>query len=205
MFKGWKKYWLLILVFFLLFLVIFIFYADSRASRGMLTLAMLNVGQGDAIFIESPSGTQVLFDVGPPRKILGELSRVMPPFDRTIDAVVITNPDQDHIGGFMDILKVYKVGQVFEAGTFNDSRTYQNLKEKIKTENIGNFLAKRGMRMHLGGGAVIDILFPDRDVSDWTTNDGSVVAILSYGETSVMLTGDATSETEKIVLAGNSS
>ena len=104
----------------------------------------------------------------------------------------------------MDILKVYKVGQVFEAGTFNDSRTYQNLKEKIKTENIGNFLAKRGMRMHLGGGAVIDILFPDRDVSDWTTNDGSVVAILSYGETSVMLTGDATSETEKIVLAGNS-
>ena len=52
------------------------------------------------------------------------------------------------------------------------------------------------MRLYLGGGAFIDILFPDRDVSQWTTNDGSVVAKLSYGNTRVMLTGDATKETE---------
>ena len=64
-------------------------------------------------------------------------------------------------------------------------------------------LARRGMRLHLGGGAVIDILFPDRDVSLWTTNDASVVARLTYGETSVMLTGDSTEETEKIILAEN--
>ena len=50
---------------------------------------------------------------------------------------------------------------------------------------------------------VVDVLFPDRDVSDWTTNDGSLVAKLSFGKTSVMLTGDATAQTEKIVLAGS--
>jgi competence protein ComEC len=59
------------------------------------------------------------------------------------------------------------------------------------------------MRLDIGGGAIIDILFPDRDVSTWATNDGSVVARLSYGKTSVMLTGDATTVTEKIVLSEN--
>ena len=165
---------------------------------------MLDVGQGDALFIESPTGTQVLVDGGPPNKILGRLSQIISPFDRSIDAVIITNPDQDHIGGLQDVLKFYKVGKVFESGTWNDSKTYQTLETEIKNKNIPNILAKKGMRLNLGGGAVIDILFPDRDVTSWETNDGSVVAKLSYGNTSFVLTGDAPIETEKIILAENS-
>lgn len=195
-----KKHGLFLSVLALLFITSFIFYLDwQRAHRG-LTIAMLNVGQGDAIFIESPTGTQVLIDGGPPKKIMSELSRRMPFFDRKIDAMIITNPDADHIAGFLDVLKFYKVGQVFEAGTFNESKTYQNLKNTIQGKNIPSTLAKAGMRLDLGGGVFIDILFPDRDVSTWTTNDGSIVARLSYGEHSMMLTGDATKETEKIVL-----
>jgi len=164
---------------------------------------MLNIGQGDALFIESPTGTQILLDAGPPRKILSGLARLMPPFDRTIDAVIITNPDQDHIAGFVDVFKAYKVKQVFEPGTNNDSKTYQNLQTEIKNKNIEKILAKKGMRLDIGGGAIIDIIFPDRDVSGWTSNDGSVVARLVYGETSVMLTGDASLETERLILKEN--
>ncbi len=204
MFANCKKYWLLLFVLVLLISTIFIFYIDFRGSSHGLTFAMLDIGQGDALFIESPTGTQILVDAGPPRKILGQLSRVMPPLDRRIDAIIITNPDQDHVGGFLDVLKIYKVGQVFESGTFNDSKIYENLKNEIKNKNIPETLARAGMRLNIGGGAVIDILFPDRDVSAWTTNDGSVVAKLTYGETSVMLTGDSTTETEKVLLAGNS-
>ncbi len=124
----------------------------------------------------------------------------MPPYDRTIDAIIITNPDADHIAGFLEILKRYKVRQVFEPGTFNNSKTYENLEVEIQRQNIPRVLVKQGMRLDLGGSAVIDILFPDRDVSLLSSNDGSVIAKLSYGETSVMLTGDATGDTEKIVL-----
>ncbi len=198
------KYKLSIIVFILFVVSVFLIYFDWQSSHKQFTFAMLDVGQGDALFIESPTGTQILVDGGPPNKILGSLKKVMSPFDRSIDAVIITNPDQDHIGGLQDILKFYKVGKVFESGTWSDSKTYQNLEKEIADKKIPDILVKKGMRLDMGGGAVIDILFPDCDVTDWPTNDGSVVARLSYSNTSFMLTGDAPIKTERLILEKNS-
>ena len=204
MFKNRQKYYLLISTLFLLLVDIFFIRLDWQNSHRGLTLAMLNVGQGDSLFVESPTGTQILIDGGPAKKVISQLNRIMSPFDREIDAFIITNPDQDHIGGFLDVLKMYKVGRVFEPGTLNDSKTFQNLKTEIKNKNIPNILARKGMRLDMGGGAIIDILFPDREVSAWAVNDGSVVARLTYGQTSILLAGDATTKTEKIILGENS-
>ena len=132
-----KSYSLLIFVLILIVINIFLFRLDFKSSfRKDLTFAMLDVGQGDALFIESPTGTQIMFDGGPARSVLGPLARVMSPFDKSIDAIVITNPDADHIGGFLDILKSYKVGEVFESGTLTDSKTYQSLRQEMKKQNI---------------------------------------------------------------------
>jgi len=124
MFRKAGKNSLPIATLFLLVFSIFLFYLDFKREGYELTFAALDVGQGDALFIESPTGTQVLFDAGPPRRIMGELARVMPPFDRTIDAVVITNPDLDHIGGIAQVLEKYQVDYIFEPGTFNESSGY---------------------------------------------------------------------------------
>lgn len=199
-----RNYSLFFITIFLLGLTIFIFYLDWQASHMKFTFAMLDVGQGDAIYIESPTGTQILFDTGPRGAIMRELPKVIPILDRSIDAVVITNPDSDHMAGFLDVLKIYKVGAVFEPGTTNDSTTYKNLQNEIDKKNIPHIYAKKGMKLDLGGGAVIEILFPDRDVSDWERNDGSVIAKLTYGENTFMLTGDSTTKTEKIILENNS-
>ncbi len=201
--NRWRKNYLLILSLVLLICTVFIIRQDWQNSHRRLTFAVLDVGQGDALFIESPTGTQILVDGGPAKKVLSQLPRLMPFYDRKIDMVIITNPDADHMAGFLDVFKNYKVGAVIEPGTWNDSSVFTDLKKEITRKNIPNLLARRGMKIDLGGGAYIEILFPDRNVGDWSTNDGSVMMRLVYGETSVMLAGDTTSITEKIVLAEN--
>lgn len=195
-----KRYWLPILTLLLLLFLMFLIWVDWQNNHRSFTFAMLNVGQGDALFIESPDGTQILIDGGPNKKIIGELAKVMPIFDRSIDAIIITNPDQDHIGGLSDVLELYKIGKVFEPGTWSDSKTYANLENEIKNKEIPNLLVRKGMTLDLGDGAKIEILFPDQDVTNWSTNDGSVVARVVFNETEIMLTGDTTIKTEKIIL-----
>src|SRR3989338_9737184 len=102
--KNYKKYGLVIILTLLVAIDIFLIRLDVKHSKELLTFAMLDVGQGDALLIESPNGAQIMFDAGPARKVLGPLAKVMSPFDRTLDAVVITNPDADHIGGLAEIL-----------------------------------------------------------------------------------------------------
>lgn len=169
-----------------------------------MTFAMLDIGQGDALFVESPSGTQMLVDGGPIHSILAPLSKVMPLYDKKIDVLMITNPDADHIGGFIDILKNYEVSYIIEPGTFNKSKTYATIEQLVKEKNVKKIIATKGMVLDLGSGVKDTILFPDRDVSKWSTNDGSIVSKLTYGNYSIMLTGDATKMTEAIVLSENS-
>ncbi|MBP6866495.1 MAG: MBL fold metallo-hydrolase [Candidatus Pacebacteria bacterium] len=198
-----RDYGLFYLALFLLLATIFVFYLNWQNSHRELTFAMLDVGQGDALFVESPTGIQILIDGGPKNAVLQELPKVMPFWDRTLDAVIITNPDADHISGFTEVLKLYKVGAIFEPGTYNSSKLYKSISSEVKNQNIPDVLLRRGMNLGLGGGAYIEVLFPDRDVSEWSPNDGSAVMRLVYGDNSIMLTGDATEKTESIVLAEN--
>ena len=166
-------------------------------------IAFLDIGQGDAILVRGPNGTTVLFDGGPDRTLLVRLGEVLPFWQHSIDMIVITNPDKDHIGGFIPLLQTMKVGLVLEPGTSSVSATYRTLKEEIaksqKEHGTRTVIARKGMRFPIGAGAEIDILFPDRDVSDWKTNDGSIIARVVFASTSVLLTGDSTKKTESLL------
>ncbi len=164
--------------------------------HGTLIFAVLNIGQGDALFIESPTGTQVLIDGGPNKNLMRELPHVMPWYDKHIDMLVVTNPDKDHYDGFIPLLDQYSVDVVLEPGINNKYPAYSVLENKIASKNIPKILARRGQRVDLGGGAYLEILFPDRDVSDLSSNDGSLVMRLVYGDTSVALQGDSTAKIE---------
>lgn len=166
-------------------------------SRTLL-VSFLDVGQGDAILIESPTGVQMLIDGGPDTSVLRELGKKLSFFDRSIDVVVETHPDQDHIAGLVDVLERYKVGVFIEPGVINDTPVSRALVSAVSEEKgIEHIIARRGMRLVLGGGAYADILFPDRDVSQVETNTGSIVMRIVYGETEFMLTGDSPQAIEK--------
>jgi len=178
----------------------FIWYAVSAEERGILTVAFLDVGQGDAIFIESPTGKQILLDGGPDGSILSGIGALLPFYDRSIDMLIVSNPDKDHFAGFIDVLKNYQVGNIMEPGTIPNTEIYKIFKEFVREEGATSVLARRGMNIDLGGGAYLQILFPDRDVSGLSTNDGSIIAKLTYGDTSILLAGDTTQNIEKYLV-----
>jgi len=200
--KYFKKYlpYILIAALFI-FSAGFIFYSYKNLNSRYLKVIFLDVGQGDAIYVESPNGKQMLIDGGNGENILPNLIKVMPLFDKSIDMLIVTNPDQDHIGGLVEVLRHYKVGVVLEPGTKTETLVYKNLEEEIINNNITKKIAKRGMHIILDENKNIyfDILFPDKDVSNWERNDGSIVGRLVYNNKSFMLMGDATKYTENLI------
>lgn len=173
-------------------------YAVFVPSPKLLQVSFLDVGQGDAILIETPSGTTILIDGGRDRSVLRQLSRVLAPWERTIDVVIESHPDTDHIGGLIDVFDRYKIDSFLEPGIPDTTTTAAALATAVAEEKgVRTGLLRRGMRLHLGGGAYADVLYPDRDQSAQTvTNDGSVALRLVYGETSFLFTGDLPSTVE---------
>lgn len=186
----------------LLTLTLCIWYAAIREdARGLLTVSFLDVGQGDSIFIRAPSGRQVLIDGGPGTGVLRELSRVMPWYDRTIDVVIPTHPDADHIGGLIDVLARYRTDIIIQSSVEGDTKTFAAFNAAAAEEAARDEVAMRGQIVDLGGGAYLQILFPDRLVPHVDTNDGCVVARLVYGATAFMLSCDASQSVEKYLVA----
>lgn len=164
-----------------------------------LTVTFFDVGQGDSILIEGPTGVQVLVDAGADSAALRELGSRLPFWDRTLDAVVVTHPDKDHVGGMADILERYEVGYILDPGIGNTTKAWESFVDSAEAERGAVLVvARAGQRLDLGGGAYADILFPDRDVSKVkNTNDSSIIMRVVYGDTSFMLTGDAPSKVEQ--------
>jgi competence protein ComEC len=171
--------------------------------RGLLTFAALDVGQGDSLYIEGPTGVQVLIDGGPDNSLLAELPKVMSPFDRSLNAVIETHPDADHINGLVDVLLRYEVGAFVEPGILKYDEMWSSLEHNVTIQRIPRYIARRGMVLDLGGGAELQILYPNWDpthMSPRADNNGGIVTRLVYGNTSVLLMADVDGVVEERLL-----
>ena len=181
-------------------------------SPGRLTLTMLDVGQGDALLLRGPSGQTMLIDGG------GEIEgrpigydvgarRVVPALRRLavrrIDVVMLSHPHEDHVGGLVAVLQNLSVGLVLDVGLPHPAPSYVQFLRLIEARRIPYRLARRGMRLDLGDGLVLSILHPQEPLIQGTSSDAnlnSIVARLTYGRVTVLLTGDAEGATESQLL-----
>ena len=199
-----KKYltdWRLIIIAVLLFSNLFVWAITFTAPAVVLTVAFLNVGQGDAIFIEAPNGNQVLIDGGAGRKILSELGKVMPFYDRSIDLIIATHPDSDHIGGLLPVFDNYQVAGLMRPEMGCQNAVCEVLEAKVAAEPAKEILASQGEKIILGDGVELKILSPSGPMPGKDTNIASVVAKLTYGRTSFIFTGDAPRAIENYLVA----
>lgn len=188
----------------ILFLVL-TFFVSSVSNDG-LKVYFFDVGQGDSIFIETEEKKQILIDGGPDSSVVQKLSEAMPFWDRTIDLVILTHPDKDHITGLPEVLKRYRIKGIIETGIECEKAecvVWRDLKEKEKAAVI---FVKLGDSLGLDEDTKILILSPFVSMAGEKiskANNSSVVAKLIYGQHSVLLTGDIEKQVEeKLVLAG---
>ncbi len=173
-------------------------YESAFRYRDELRIWFFDIGQGDAIFIETPDGHQILIDGGPDRDILTKLGQVMLPWDRTIDVVVGTHLDADHIGGLAAVLDRYDVRTVVSNGDKKDTSVAAGFIEARDEEADADLVMGRvGLVLRFGDVTLREIWPTETGVQDQDANVGSIVYRLDYGETSVLLTGDATESVEK--------
>ncbi len=156
-----------------------------------LEVTFLDVGQGDAILIETPDGAQALIDGGPDGTVLRELSRELPWGDRTLDLVIGTHPDKDHIGGLIDVLARYKVASILTTENTGETTAASAYQKALTAETDIVHFARAGQVYTLGASTTITVLSPARDPSMLESNTSSIVVQVSYGESDFMLTGDA--------------
>ena len=180
--------------------------AAVTAPGGRLTVAFLDVGQGDAIFIETPSGAQLLIDGGPDPDVLHrELGSVMPFWDRSLEVIVLTHPDADHLNGLVTVLERYDVALVAETGVESTSAQYASWRRLLDgRRDAATLNVSAGQTLHTGDGVVISVLNPPDPVPAWTPdlrNNSGVTLRVAYGDVSFLLPADIHAYAEQSLVA----
>src|SRR3989344_5178167 len=131
--RSWYLAWILVLA-LVVGNAVFWSVLIKTGQGDELRVVFLDVGQGDAIYIEAPNGNQVLIDGGPGKAVLRQLSSVMPFFDKSLDLVVATHPDADHISGLVPVLERYDVNYFMEPGVEAETGVYRELERAVKAK-----------------------------------------------------------------------
>lgn len=164
-----------------------------------LEVNFFDIGQGDAIFIETPKRYQILIDGGPDSSILEKLGKEMPFWDRTIDLVVLTHPEHDHISGLIEVLKRYKVDFILWTGILRNTGEYEEWKRLIEEEIVQVKIAKTDQKIFFPE-TFLDVLYPFEDLEgkDFkNTNNTSIVIRLVFNNHSFIFTGDLYKSAER--------
>ena len=179
--------------------------APYISAEKPLTVHFLDVGQGDSILVESPTGRRILIDGGPDGTLLQQrLAEHLPWWSRRIDVVVLTHPSADHVIGLTETIQRYDVGYIIDSQLESET-VYGRLWQETLDASPEFIImrAERGMTLDLGGGARFEILHPPRerpfDVAD-RHDDNSVVSRISHGDVSFLLTADIYAPAERFLL-----
>lgn len=193
-------------------LVLGVWYGQASQPPSRLTVTVLDVGQGDAILIQSPAGRAVLIDgggeVGPTRSgwDVGRM-RVVPALRRAgvrrLDLMLLSHPHEDHVGGLPAVMENFPVGLVLDPGVAHPSPSYIRLLRSVEAGRVPYRTARAGMLIDLGAGVSFTIVYPPEPIpaiDGDPVHAGSVIVRLAMGQAAMLLTGDAEAPAERYLL-----
>lgn len=179
----------------------------TTSLHSQMTVTVLDVGQGEAILV-SKGTHNYLIDGGLTENAASLVTTLKDKGITELDAVIATHPHADHIGGLPLVLESFKVKKVYDTGQLTTSKIYQKYLRTIKEKKIPFQLLRSPGKIFIDEegteqAVYFEILFPeDKLLTDTRSdlNSNSAVMKLVYKNFSMLLTGDATSSTEKTIL-----
>ena len=185
-------------------------------EAGKLKIIYFDVGQGDAAYIRTAGGQDILIDAGPSDVILSKLGEAMPFYDRTLDIIILSHPHADHSTGLVGVLNNYSVRQVYLTGVVHTSSEYLEFLKLLKNHpEIEKIKIDHRFNVDLGNETELQFLYPDFDVAAATAikiypflkenlNNTSVVVRLVAGDQSFLFLGDIEKDVEAYLLTSQS-
>lgn len=157
-----------------------------------LHVTFLDVGQGDAILVQTSAHQQILIDGGPsPQALATQLGKRLSFWDRSIDLVVLTHPQRDHLTGLTEVVRRYRVGRVVESGVAASTAEYAEWRRLLEEKAIPFTRAQTGQRILLGQDMWLEVLAPTEELlAAANLNDTSVVTRLVTPALNMLFTGD---------------
>lgn len=183
------------LIIIVIFLGILFLFSSLFLPTQNLRVDFLDIGQGDAILLNLPQGTRILVDAGPDNLVLNRLGEVLPWWEHKIDYVVISHYHADHILGLIELLNKYEVGEVLTTAHQPDDFLYHILVNKLKVKNIPIVFVQIGQVFNFEKDITARVISAESHNKDY--NNNSLVLKLNYLQSSILLTGDLTTEIEE--------
>ncbi len=157
----------------------------------------IDVGQGDAIFVETPEKVMLVDGGWSDGSVVSYLEGLDIEY---IDIVIGTHPHADHIQGLIDVFYEFEVGEVIDPGVTHTSQTYYNYMSVIDTYDIPFTVGRKGMEWELSEHAHMKLVHPVNP-TEHHLNNASIVAHVTLGEVTLLLTGDAEENAENQMLS----
>lgn len=174
-------------------LLVWVHYDKQKQLSWQVTF--LDVGQGDAALIRFSDGQKMLVDCGLDRKILSALGAALPFYERELDYLLITHPDNDHYGGCLDILKRYQVKKIITNGEEKkDDIFWEVWSEEVKNSGaiLENIIEPTIWQI---SDSILHFYTPDNNLElenkQKTGNNNSIVFRLSHKDKNILFMGDA--------------
>ncbi len=183
-----------------LFLLFCCIFAAAPALAAGIAMHVIDVGQGDSIFVQFPNGSTMLVDAGPSDAGPTVVRYLKDLGVRKIDILVLTHPHSDHLGGMADVLDAFEIGKVWDSGYQHGSGLQRRFLETVAKKKIRFGRPKAGFSERVGS-AVVDILAPVREISGTKgdVNNNCLVLRISYGRFTALLMADAEKEEREAV------
>lgn len=179
----------------------------SRRAQPTLDLVFFDVGQGGSVLLTTPAGRHVLVDTGPGSvKSAAVQYAVLPYLQRWgidyLDAVVVTHPDEDHLGGMPTLLREVEIGRVVQNGRRADTELFSDVRRRVSRTEVDWETVVRGDVLRVDPALRVEVMWPPLSVEGRGNerNNASLVLRLTYGETSVLLPGDVERAAERALV-----